>query len=161
MIQPDGHHLAELNVARLIADPDALEVAEFVANLDRINDLGKRMPGFQWIMEGSGTPGTGNMENCIGNDPRYVANLTVWENVNFLRKFVFDTVHAQFLTRRHEWFQVLKEMHFVMWWVPAGHRPSLAEALERLDHLRGSGNSDFAFGWDFVESPTAEIIAQE
>ena len=129
-------------------------MAEFVANLDKINGLGKRMPGFQWIMQGSGAPGTGNIENSIGDDPRYVANLTTWEDVESLRKFVFDTVHVQFLKRRHEWFQALKEMHFVMWWVPAGHRPSLAEALERLDHLRAHGNSERAFGWDHVNAPS-------
>ena len=144
-------HLAELNVGRLLADTDDPRVAEFMANLDRVNGLGKRMPGFVWMMEGSGEPGTGNTENNIGDDPRYVANLTVWEDVASLENFVFNTVHRQFYERRQEWFEVLVEQHFVMWWVPAGHRPSLEEALERLERRKAQGDSDDAFGWDYLK----------
>ena len=77
MIQPEGYHLAELNVGRLLAPTDDPRVAEFMANLDRVNGLGKRVSGFVWMMEGSGEPGTGNTENSIGDDPQFVANLTV------------------------------------------------------------------------------------
>lgn len=42
-------------------------------------------------------------------------------------------------------------MHFVMWWVPAGHRPSLEEALAKLDQLRVEGASDAAFDWAWVQ----------
>lgn len=148
MKQPDGYHLAELNVGRLLAPTDDPRVAEFMANLDRINGLGKRMPGFVWMMEGSGEPGTGNTENNVGDDPQFVANLTVWRDVPSLERFVWGTIHKQFYDRRQEWFEVLGEMHFVMWWVPAGHHPSLEEALDRLDHLRTNGGSEFAFGWN-------------
>lgn len=140
-------HLAELNVGRLIATTDDPRVAEFMGNLDRINGMGKRMPGFVWMMEGSGEPGTGNTENNIGDDPQFVANMTVWEDVASLEKFVWQTVHRQFYDRRQEWFEVLGDMHFVMWWVPVGHRPTLDEALARLAHLRADGDSDHAFGW--------------
>ena len=58
-MQPEGTHLAELNVGRLIADTDDPRVAEFMNALDSINGLGKRMPGFVWMMEGSGEPNTG------------------------------------------------------------------------------------------------------
>jgi len=145
------YHLAELNIGRLLAPTDDPRVADFMNNLDRINGLGKRMPGFVWMMEGSGEPGTGNTENNIGDDPQFVANLTVWEDAPSLEKFVWGTIHKQFYERRTEWFQVLGDMHFVMWWVPAGHKPSLDEALERLQHLRDNGASDYAFGWDYVK----------
>jgi len=145
------YHLAELNVGRLVAPPQDARVAEFMAALDRVNGLGKRMPGFVWMMEGSGEPGTGNTENNIGEDAQFVANLTVWEDVQTLENFVFNTVHRQFYERRHDWFEVLGEMHFVMWWVPAGHRPDLDEALARLRHLRDHGDSDHAFGWSYLK----------
>jgi hypothetical protein len=149
--QPLNHHLAELNVGRLVAPTDDPRVAEFMGALDRINGLGKRMPGFVWMMEGSGEPGTGNTDAKIGGDPQYVSNLTVWENVATLENFVWNTVHRQFYERRTEWFEILGEMHFVMWWVPEGHQPTLDEALEKLDHLRKHGNSDFAFDWSWLE----------
>ena len=143
--------LAELNVGRLVAPTEDPRVADFMGALDRINGMGKRMPGFVWMMEGSGEPGTGNTENAIGDDPQYVANLTVWESVETLEAFVWNTVHRQFYERRAEWFEVLGEMHFVMWWVEDGHRPTLEEGLERLEMLKANGNSKDAFGWDGLD----------
>lgn len=144
-------HLAELNVGRLLAPTDDPRVAEFMAALDQVNGMGKRMPGFVWMMEGSGEPGTGNTEAKLDGDPQYVSNLTVWESVETLEHFVWNTVHRTFYERRQEWFEVLGKMHFVMWWVPAGHRPTLDEALARLDHLRANGDSDHAFGWKYLK----------
>lgn len=146
-----GFHLAELNVGRLLAPTDDPRVAEFMAALDRVNGLGKRMPGFVWMMEGSGEPGTGNTEAKIGGDPQFVSNLTVWTDVQSLEHFVWNTVHRAFYERRAEWFEVLGRMHFVMWWVPEGHRPTLDEALERLAHVQANGDSDHAFGWSYLK----------
>ncbi len=150
MRQPAGHHLAELNVGRLLAPTDDPRVADFMAALDRINGLGKRMPGFVWMMEGSGEPDTGNTEAKIGGDPQYVSNLTVWQSVETMEAFVWNTVHRQFYERRAEWFEVLGRMHFVMWWVPEGHRPTLDEALARLAVRQAQGDSDEAFGWAYL-----------
>ena len=151
MIPPAEQHLAELNIGRLRAPTDDPGVAEFMAALDRINGMGRRMPGFVWMMEGSGEPGRGNTENNIGDDPQAVANLTVWEDVASMENFVWNTVHRQFYERRQEWFEVLEKMHFVMWWVPKGHRPTLEEALSRLAHLQSRGDSDHAFGWEHLK----------
>ena len=150
MVSRPGYHLAELNVGRLVAPTDDPRVADFMNNLDRINGLGKRMPGFVWMMEGSGEPGTGNTEAKIDGDPQFVSNLTVWEDLPSLENFVWNTVHRQFYNRRAEWFEVMGKMHFVMWWVPEGHRPTLDEALARLDHLNEHGASDEAFGWAWL-----------
>jgi Domain of unknown function (DUF3291) len=145
-------HLAELNIGRLLAPTDDPRVGEFMAALDQVNALGKQMPGFIWMMEGSGEPGTGNTETKIDGDAQFVANLTVWESVETLEHFVWNTVHRKFYQRRAEWFEVLGKMHFVMWWVKPGHRPSLEEALARLDHVRAHGDTDDAFGWSHLES---------
>ncbi len=147
-----GQHLAEINVGRLVAETGDPRVAEFMAALDRINGMGRRMPGFVWMAEGSGAPGTGNTEVKLDGDPRYVSNLTVWEDAPSLARFVFETVHRQFYERRAEWFEVLGAMHFAMWWVPAGHRPTLAEARARLDLRARQGDTGAAFGWDWLEA---------
>jgi len=108
------------------------------------------MPGFVWMMEGEA--GEGNTATAIDGDPQYIPNLTVWETPAQLETFVFGTLHAKFMQRRAEWFEILGEMHFVMWWVPAGHRPTLQEALDKLAHLRAHGDSDAAFGWDHIRA---------
>ncbi|GMG85228.1 DUF3291 domain-containing protein [Paralimibaculum aggregatum] len=151
-------HLAELNIGRLVAKADDPRVAEFIGALDRVNGLGMRMPGFVWMMQGSGAPGTGNTETKIGGDPRLVSNLTVWESVEALERFVWGTVHRQFYERRAEWFELLGERHLVMWHVPAGHRPSLEEGLARLEHLKTHGDSDHAFGWSHL--PAARLYRE-
>ena len=143
-------HLAELNIGRLLAPTNDPRVREFMGALDFVNGLGKRMPGFVWMMEGSGEPGAGNTENCIDDDPQLIANLTVWEDVNSLEKFVWCTVHKQFCERRQEWFEILDAMHFVMWRIPIGYRPTLAEAMQRLEMRRANGDSEDAFGWEFL-----------
>jgi len=145
-------HLAELNVGRLVAPTDDPRVADFMNNLDRINGLGKRMPGFVWMMEGSGAPGTGNTEAKIDGDPLFVSNLTVWEDFDSLSTFVYDTLHKRFMDRKAEWFEALANTHFVMWWVPAGHQPTLDEALAKLQHLQDHGETDQAFGWDYMKA---------
>lgn len=145
-------HLAELNIGRLLAPTDDPRVAEFMQNLDRVNGLAKRMPGFVWMMEGSGEPGTGNTENKLDGDPQFVANLSVWESPAQLQTFVFDTLHARFLNRRAEWFENLIRMHFVMWWVPEGTEPSLEQAMEKLAHREAHGDSEDAFGWDWMRA---------
>jgi len=142
--------LAELNVGRLRGNTDDPIVAEFMENLDRINGLGKRMPGFVWMMEGAA--GAGNTEAKIDDDPRYVPNLTVWETAAQLETFVFKTLHAKFMERRAEWFEAIETMHFVMWWVPDGHKPTLAEALAKLAQLQSDGETPAAFGWDYLRA---------
>ena len=145
-------HLAELNIGRLVAPTEDPRVKDFMDNLDFINGLGKRMPGFVWMMEGSGEPGVGNTEAKIDGDPQFVSNLTVWEDVESLERFVWGTVHKKFYERREEWFEVLGQMHFVMWWVPDGHIPTITEAMERFHHLENHGNTDHAFGWSHVSA---------
>lgn len=144
-------HLAELNVGRLVAPTDDPRVADFMNNLDRINSLGKRMPGFVWMMEGSGEPGTGNTEAKIDGDPLFVSNLTVWEDFESLSTFVYQTLHKKFMDRKAEWFEALDNKHFVMWWVPAGHQPTLEEALAKLKHLQDHGETEAAFGWSYMK----------
>ncbi|WP_025057031.1 DUF3291 domain-containing protein [Sulfitobacter noctilucicola] len=145
-------HLAELNVGRLVAPQDDPRVADFMGNLDKLNGLAKRMPGFVWMMEGE--EGAGNTDTSIDGDPQFIPNLSVWESVETLETYVWGTIHKQFYERRAEWFEVLGAMHFVMWWVPEGHKPTLDEALARLEHLKQNGDSDHAFGWSHLREAT-------
>ena len=154
-------HLAQLNIGRLLAPTDDPRVKDFMDNLDLVNGVGKRMPGFVWMMEGSGEPGRGNTDIKIDGDPQFVSNLTVWESVSALETYVWGTVHKQFYDRKAEWFEVLGQQHFVMWWTPEGHLPTLDEGLARLQHLRDNGDSDHAFGWDYAKAQMHKTHACE
>ena len=146
-----SRHLAQFNIARIKYPLDDPRMAEFVANVDRVNRLAEQIPGFVWrLKDDSGHA----MNMTVYGDPRILPNLTVWENVEALERFVFKTVHSRFYARREQWFEPL-DTPLAMWFVPAGHRPSLAEGVERLDHLKSQGASEHAFGWECL--PAAQL----
>ncbi|WP_157015961.1 DUF3291 domain-containing protein [Mesorhizobium xinjiangense] len=138
-------HLAELNIARPRYRLDDPRMAGFTDNLDRVNAVAERSPGFVWRLIGEGNDAT---DLHLDDDPDAIVNLSVWESAEALENFVWNTVHKQIYRRRNDWFPAFGRPYFVMWHVPIGHRPTLAEAGSRLDHLRRHGSSDHAFGWE-------------
>jgi len=151
MMPSAARHLAQFNIARIRYPLDDPRMKEFVDNVARVNALANTIAGFVWRLQDE----SGNAMNMrVYDDPRLLPNLTVWENVAALERFVWQTVHGRFYGRREQWFERI-ETPLVLWWVPAGHRPELAEGVERLDHLRAHGPSDQAFGWESV--PAAQL----
>jgi hypothetical protein len=145
-------HLAQLNVGRVRYSLDDRRMAGFVDNLDLINGIAERSTGFVWRFKDD----SGNATNIRGfDDPQMILNLSVWESVEALEAFVWQTVHKRFYGRRHQWFDPLPGPYFVMWWITPGHRPDVPEALARLDHLKMHGASEHAFGWDAL--PAAQL----
>jgi hypothetical protein len=133
--------LAQLNVATMKAPLESPVMADFVANLDRINQLAEKSPGYVWRLETEEGDATGLRP--FGED--LLVNLSVWQDLKALREFVFRTDHAAIMRRRQEWFERMAEAYVVFWWVPAGHRPSVQEAKQRLEHLRQHGPTERAF----------------
>jgi heme-degrading monooxygenase HmoA len=150
-------HLAELNVGVLAHPKGSPEAAEFFDNLERVNGLAERMPGFVWRLKDDG--GDATNFRLPGSDGEVAVNLSVWESAETLQAFVFRTVHAGFYRKRAAWFTKMATPHFVMWWVEEGHRPSLDEARGRLDLLARDGPSDRAFGWE--ELPDAQALRSQ
>ncbi|MDH7464289.1 DUF3291 domain-containing protein [Chitinophagaceae bacterium 26-R-25] len=64
-----------------------------------------------------------------------------------IQLFLQNAMHTEFLKRRKEWFSKLDQMHYALWYVPTGHRPTTAEAKERLDYIAQNGDTPFAFGF--------------
>ena len=146
MSTPDAMHLAQFNIARIKYPLDDPRMREFVDNVTRVNALAEQIEGFVWRLQGE----SGNaMGMQVYDDARVLPNLTVWENVEALERFVWKTVHSRFYGRRAEWFEHM-ETPLVLWHVPAGHKPNMDEGVARLDHLRANGPSDFAFGWEYI-----------
>jgi hypothetical protein len=148
-----GLHLAQLNIGRLRYEVGDPRMAEFIDNLAFVNGLAERSPGFVWRYQDDS--GSAIETRPFASDPRMAINLSVWDSVEALERFVWQTVHKRFYGRRHEWFERMDERYFVMWWVPAGHRPTVQEAVERLRHLQQQGPSDHAFGWESL--PAAQL----
>ncbi len=138
-------HIAQLNVATARYETDDPRFADFMNNLDRVNAIAERSPGFVWRLKDD----SGNATNIRpADDPLFLVNMSVWETVEDLERFVFATAHRKIYARGEEWFHKMTTPRFVMWPVPVGHRPSIDEALARLARLTGEGPSDDAFGWE-------------
>lgn len=134
--------LAQLNVGRLLAPVDAPEIAGFVERLDAINAIADQSPGFIWRL----ATDEGNATSIRPTeDDLFLINMSIWSSIESLRAFTYDTAHVDVLRRRREWFQRLASAHMVLWWVQAGHRPTIDEALVRLESLRRDGPTPFAF----------------
>ena len=139
---PDpGMHLAQLNVARLLEPLDSPRLADFVAALDAVNATADAAPGFVWRLQTE----SGNATDVRPWGEDVIVNMSVWESLQALREYVYGPDHAAVLRRRREWFAVPLTAHLVLWWVPAGHRPSLDEAGERLARLDRQGPTPAAF----------------
>lgn len=136
--------LAEVNIARLkkpIGDP---LVAPFVDAIDKVNAIADRMDGFVWRY----TDASGNAtDTSVAEDECVIFNTSIWEDVPSLERFVWGTVHANFLRRKEEWFDAMEEMHFVMWWVQQGTKIAPSDAMERLDYFNKFGATERAFDW--------------
>jgi Domain of unknown function (DUF3291) len=138
-----SHQLAQLNIAVMKEPLESPTMADFVANLDRINALAESAPGFVWRFQTD--EGDATAARPLGDDT--LINLSVWEDLASLNDYVYRSAHAQIMKRRREWFERLREAHVVLWWVAKEHRPSLDEAIVKLNRLRSSGPSEEAFSF--------------
>ena len=147
-MQPSGYHIAEFNIGTLRYDWEDPRVKDFADNLDRVYAVAMRAPGFVWRMSDDAMEDAQcDPKGPLGGNPRTASTLSVWEDITSLENFVWNTVHKQFYDRKHEWYAPSDALRLVLWWVPAGHRPTIAEAGERYRHLEEHGETEFSFGW--------------
>lgn len=136
-----AYELAQLNIARMKQPLESPGMADFVANLDRINALAENSPGFVWRLQTA--EGDATALRPLGDDT--LINVTVWRDVASLNNYVYRSEHVEFMRRRKEWFDRMQEAYLVLWWVPRGQRPTVADAIARLELLRANGPTKDAF----------------
>jgi hypothetical protein len=139
---PSQWQLAQINVGRLVAPSGDSRVQPFFAALDRINALAEHSAGFVWRLQTS----AGNATDIKPtSDPLFIVNLSVWADAETLFEFVYRSGHTPEMARRREYFERFAGAYQALWWVPAGHRPSVDEGLARLWRLDRYGASAEAF----------------
>jgi Domain of unknown function (DUF3291) len=153
----DDLHIAEVNIALPLAPTDSPLLADFIAALDRINALADGSPGFVWRLQTEDGDATAIR---AFDDDRLLINMSVWESVDALADFVYRSDHVQVMRRRREWFQRIR-MYMALWWVPAGHIPTLEEAEERLAHLHEHGPSPYAFTFKARFLPGDALLVED
>ncbi|MCF6452242.1 DUF3291 domain-containing protein [Vibrio sp. MMG022] len=134
--------LAQLNIALAKYPLDAPEIKDFVDNLDLVNGIAEQSEGFVWRLKDE----SGDATNIkLFDDPNMIINMSVWDNVDTLKNFMFRTHHRDFMRRKGEWFHRLVEDTYVLWWIEDNHTPTAEEALARLQSLRENGDTPYAF----------------
>jgi hypothetical protein len=135
-------HLAQANIGRIRAPLEDPIMEGFRTQLDPINALADRSPGFVWRLQ---TEDGNAMAIRPFADERMAINMSVWESLDALQQFVYRTAHVGPLRDRKQWFERIEGPILVLWWIPAGHVPTVAEAQERLGHLKEHGPTAHAF----------------
>ncbi len=121
---------------------DSPVMAEFVENLDPVNLLAETSKGFVWRLKDD----SNNASSIrVYDDDFIIVNLSVWESIESLFQFVYNSNHTEIFKKRRGWFEKMKEMHMALWYTPVDQIPTVAEAVERLDFLQRNGETPYSF----------------
>ena len=115
-------HLAQINVGRILGPIDSEIMSGFVSQLAEINALAEATPGFVWRLKTEAGDATAIRPY---DDERVIVNMSVWESAEALHAYVYQSAHVDVMRRRREWFARMTESYMVLWWIPAGHIPSV------------------------------------
>jgi hypothetical protein len=145
--------LAQFNIARMRAPIDDPLMEGFRSQLDRINAVADASPGFVWRLQTDAGDATAVRAYP---DPLVIVNMSVWESLEALQSYVYRSPHQGPLRDRRQWFEAADGPILVLWWVPAGHLPTVEEAMAKLEHLRQHGPSPLAFTFRQPFPPPAQ-----
>lgn len=159
-------HLAQINLAYALGDEGDPVMAEFMAQLDEINALAERSPGFVWRYA---TDSRDPKQRELA-DPRVLFNMSVWDSAASLHAYAYKSAHGKVFAARRKWFGewkshvgALPELgegapFLALWWIPAGQVPKPSEGIERLRWLGAKGPHPQAFTFKQMFSPEGEPV---
>jgi hypothetical protein len=138
-----GYELAQINIARFRLPKEHAANADFMNALDQVNAAAEAAPGFVWRLVGEGNDATSI--DAGSGDPELIVNMSVWTDVEALADFAYrQTDHLAIMRRRREWFDHM-EVYQALWWVPAGHRPTVEDGMARVRRIAEAGPTAEAF----------------
>lgn len=136
-------HLAQVNIGRFRAPIDHSIMDGFRTRLDPINAIADATPGFVWRLQTE--DGNATAIRPYENDELMAINMSVWESLEALQQYVYRSEHVDVLRGRKQWFEPIEGPILALWWIPAGEIPTVADARERLRHLKEHGPTPHAF----------------
>ncbi len=148
------YHLAQFNIARMLAPLDSPQMAGFMGQLDTLNALAEQSEGFVWRYVSADT--NDSTTDRPYEDDTLITNLSVWQSLEHLHQYTYYSDHVGAFRQRGDWFERPTEPIMVLWWLPAGQRPTLGDAIAKLDYLREHGVSAAAFTFKQSFPPPAQ-----
>lgn len=149
------YYLAQINIALMKAPLHDPIMAEFADALDKVNAAADNSAGFIWRLQTD----KGNATDIQAYpDPRMLVNLSVWQSVEQLKVYVYQSLHGEFFVKRRQWFERYQGEHFAMWWIPVGCLPTVEEGKAKLEYLTLHGDSPESFTFAKPYSLNAILI---
>ncbi len=149
------YNIAEMNVAAGRWPMNDPRMAEFTAAINGINADADVAPGFVWRMP-EYLLETDAIE--IQGAANLLVNMSLWRDVDSLQAFTYkNSDHLNALRRRRDWFQRIDVPAYVMWWVPEGELPTVAEGRRRLATLAEHGPTPDAFTFQTIQPNPDEL----
>lgn len=149
------YHLAQANIAKMLAPLDDPLMDGFTKQLEYINRIADISPGFIWRFQTEEGDATALRPF---DDETILFNMSVWESAEALHQYVYRSNHNKPLKDRKQWFVPTGKPALVMWWIVAGTIPTPADALERIDTLEKLGPSAEAFTFKIQYKPDGSLI---
>ena len=136
-------HVAQINVGKIIGTSiDDPVMEKFVAQLEEVNAIADGSKGFVWRLKDENNNAVSL--NPFG-DEKILINMSVWETIEDLEAYVYSGRHLEVLRKRRDWFVKFGQVFVALWYIQAGHIPTVEEARERLDYLQKNGPTTYAF----------------
>ena len=136
------YHLAQINIAYSSGARDEEIMQGFIDRLDEINAIADSSPGFVWRLQTEEGDATAIK---AFDDPLILVNVSVWEDIDSLKYFVYKSAHVELIQDREAWFKKIPESHQALWWITEGQLPTVEEAREKLEYLQANGPGEAAF----------------
>lgn len=138
------YYLAQANIAQFREPLESPVMKEFVDFLEPVNKFAEESPGFVWRLKDDQGRSASYIESPF-DEKMMAVNISVWNDLEALKNFVYGTVHSFFLRNKKKWFDVGATSKFVLWWLPEGELPTLEMAKEKFDELDKIGPNPNAF----------------
>lgn len=138
------YQLAQINIAKMKTGIDDPALSGFVGRFEEINALAEQSPGFVWrLMLNPFETGY----SAITGEFNVVVNMSVWETLDDLKNYVYDSEHLALLKAKNKWFRKMSDRHLALWWIPAGHTPGIQEGVDKLQLIQQDGPTVAAFSF--------------
>ncbi len=136
------YHLAQINIAQAKDSMESPVMAGFVERLDQINQLAEQSKGFVWRLKTEQGDATGIK---AFEDERLIINLSLWQNLDSLKYYVYQSMHIELIQHRKNWFNKMNSKQLALWWIPEGSIPTIDEGKRKLQYLQNHGPSASVF----------------
>lgn len=93
-----------------------------------------------------------------GTDQR-ASSLSVWRDIDSVRRFVYAGLHRSALRKRHEWFLPPEWPTYAMWWIGEADTPTWEDACRRLERLHDGGPTPGAFDFKRCFDPEGRVVS--